>query len=246
MLLLVVTLSVTYIPIFFEDKDNNENKNSGMLLDAYDWDMSSGLTLAAGLEDLNKSILSLILSFSVLEEQLVVTCEGDCEGVSDNSAWGGSANYYLSHNVSHVNAYLNLETDGWLLRMSPKKPFEPVYTIFPELLSPIYSALVQDIATIEGLKQIEESEIDMPYQPGAVVMRLMHFYDEGSSIFLEIVDTTVLLRYDRFTEYTSSFTHNGAFMDQNYPQVYFTGQITEFFPNYIEALNNMIDTILEV
>lgn len=246
LLLLIVTLSITYIPTIIEDNSDRTTENSGILLEAYPWDMSSGLTLAAGLDNLDKSILSLSLSFSVLEEQLEVTCEGDCDDISDDSAWAGSAKYYLSHNVSRVNAYLNLETDGWLLTMSYQNPFDPIYDIFPELLSSMYSALVQDVSTIEGLKQIEENEIDLPYHPDANVMRILNFYDEGSLIFLEIVDTTVLIRYERFTEYFSSFTSNYVHVDPSYPEVYFTGQITEFFPNYIEAINTMIDAVLEI
>jgi hypothetical protein len=245
LLLLIVSISFIYIPTTSENADDN-NDYKVDLIEAYNWDMSSGLTLSSGLDNLNKSILSLSVSLSVVDlppEEMEVTCEGDCD---DGFAWSGSPFYFLSHNVSHLNAYINLETNNWLLQMSRPVPFNPWYDIFPELLSPMYFSLIQDVATITELSQIEENQIDTRdlYKTGTTVLSITHFYNEGSLIHLELINTTVIIRYERFVEYSSSFTHNAVYVDHNYPEVYFMGEITNFFPNYFEELNTMIESVL--
>lgn len=237
-LILVLSVGVVALPQLLD--------NTGPVQDwdPFSWDTSSGLQLADDIDDRRDSLLMVTMSAHQVTDppdQVEVTCEpGPCD--DDVFGWAGTSYPLLDRNISYFAAYYNQEINDWTLRMDGSQFLNAIFTIEPFLLENITDALVDDVSDIQNLNQKDPETLDLKdlYSVGTVVLHFSLIYNDSSIISVDVVDTTVLLRFERFYKYETSFNMYGVYIDQTYEELNYHGTITDRFPSFVQSLNDII------
>lgn len=258
-LVVFITLMNFTVLTLLGNINNSSSNDQGLFRDPlftsepFEWDGSSALSLSGNIESRSENLLHVSFSSSIITNLLMqedVTCSDDkdreipCEGKGDFFGWTGESVAILNYNVTHFLAYVNEENQNWYLTIDRSISYDEMFAIPVYLLDEIHPAFTLDLDHLENFTDSDNNQIFQEVKLGDLVLNIMLIYDDGTLLSIQSMGTNIAIHLDRCTNYIGTLTMMGCETDLNFEDMYYYANSNQQFPNYITALNDILDIVL--
>ncbi|RMG41741.1 MAG: hypothetical protein D6732_02025 [Methanobacteriota archaeon] len=221
------------------------------------WDFTSSLTLAQGFISDEHEVIYFstegILIDAVLGESsnIEASCSPEpCEG--STFAYAGTGTPIYTHDTHHVSIRQDMDGGGWIGDITYNSStfgWRSINFAFENVdLDNISFALTKEVSGMKNLRQVNESSFGTLWRDqihlNNTEIRIHIAYTDGVFLYISIIEGKFFLRVSYFSEYYSNY-EGARFRSSDRPDAYYVAELETFFPVYVNAVNNLIELILE-
>ena len=241
------------------DKENTSDTDDVLYRDplftseSFEWDVTSALSLASNIENRSPNLLHVSFSSSIIDDLITqdeVTCSDEndegvpCEGDGEIAGWAGHGVAILNYNITSFLAYVNEDNENWYLTINRPVPYDEFFAIDDFLLNDIHSAFTSDFDQLENFTDLDNFQDKQYIKVGDLVIHIRLIYNDGSLLSIQSVGSTIFINLDRCKKYIGTFTMMGCETDQTFEEIEYYANSIHQFPNYISALNDILDEVI--
>ncbi|NPD89639.1 MAG: hypothetical protein HGN29_13050 [Asgard group archaeon] len=224
------SVSIVYLRNYIVDK-KYEFETS-----AYVWNFDNITLFSSQLEERSDKIL-----FSIVRVFNITPSVG--YSLKTNTPfpffYGNRKSYSLWHNQ---------RKDVWNFHLDsivPEPRLKPDFTINKNTIQIIISALSQDLAQTQNLLDVTgeyfHTGIDDKLEVGFLVYRIEFVFYDGTYLQLFLQNGQIILDSILFRDYYVSIDgSSGWYIDTSIPEITYRGNLTGFFPQHTNAINDLI------
>ncbi len=201
---------------------------SNLSIQPFEWDFDSGIRLSLQINERSDYLYKFMTYVAKVTQP-----------------WSAEQQPYFNYSVGFLASWLNVISDEWMFRITRHvSPWKYVDIIKPNLLVNLHSALVEDIKTFQDLTDITENwgeYLEEHFVTDKTLFEVTHIYQDGTGLMFRSFDNVVFIKYWRFTKYYSDDTGSGTKKDKNFEEQWFMATMPDLFPNYTNAINQLLE-----
>ena len=203
---------------------------------AYVWNFGNITLFSSQLEERSDKILfSIVRVFNI-----TIINDFSISSIRFPFFHGNRKSYSLWHNQ---------RKDVWNFHLDsvvPEPKLKPDFAINKNSVQLIISALSQDLAQTQNLRDVTgeyfHAGIEGKLEIGFLVYRIEFVFYDGTYLQLFLQNGQIILDSIRFRDYYVSIDgSSGWYTDSSIPEITYRGNLTGFFPQHTNAINDLIE-----